>query len=73
MLQEIQPGVGFETGDFVKEKLGGLPQNDSMSFSLFNTRVGFSWGGDNDGVIAARWVGFGTLGASIQAVRKRGC
>ena len=28
--QEIGPGAGFETGDFVKEKLGeGLPQNDS--------------------------------------------
>ena len=25
VVQEIRPGVGFETGDFVKEKLGGLP------------------------------------------------
>ena len=24
MFQEIRPGAGFETGDFVKEKLGGL-------------------------------------------------
>ena len=23
VFQEIRPGVGFETGDFVKEKLGG--------------------------------------------------
>ena len=29
ILQQIRPGVGFETGDFVEEKLGGLPQNDS--------------------------------------------
>ena len=25
VFQEIRPGVGFETSDFVKEKLGGLP------------------------------------------------
>ena len=25
VFQEIRPGAGFETGDFVKEKLGGLP------------------------------------------------
>ena len=25
LLQEIRPGAGFETGDFVKETLGGLP------------------------------------------------
>ena len=25
VFQEIQPRVGFETGDFVQEKLGGLP------------------------------------------------
>ena len=24
-IQEIRPGAGFETADFVKEKLGGLP------------------------------------------------
>ena len=24
-FQETQPGAGFKTGDFVKEKLGGLP------------------------------------------------
>ena len=24
MFQKIRPGDGFETGDFVKEKLGGL-------------------------------------------------
>ena len=28
-FQEIRPGAGFKTGDFVKEELGGLPQNDS--------------------------------------------
>ena len=25
IFQEIRPGAGFETGDFVKEKLAGLP------------------------------------------------
>ena len=25
ILKEIRPGAGFETGDFVKEKFGGLP------------------------------------------------
>ena len=25
VLQEIRPGAGFKTGDFVKETLGGLP------------------------------------------------
>ena len=30
VLQEIRPGAGFEPYDFVKEKLGGLPQNDSI-------------------------------------------
>ena len=25
VFQEIRPGAGFETADFVKEKLGGLP------------------------------------------------
>ena len=25
VFQEIRPGAGFETGDFVEEKLGGLP------------------------------------------------
>ena len=29
VFQEKRPGAVFETGDFVKEKLGGLPQNDS--------------------------------------------
>ena len=24
-FQEIRPGAGFKTGDFVEEKLGGLP------------------------------------------------
>ena len=28
VFQEIWHGVGFETADFVKEKLGGLPQHD---------------------------------------------
>ena len=25
VLEENQPGAGFKTGDFVEEKLGGLP------------------------------------------------
>ena len=25
VFQEIRPRAGFQTGDFVKEKLGGLP------------------------------------------------
>ena len=25
VFQKIRPGAGFKTGDFVKEKLGGLP------------------------------------------------
>ena len=25
VFQEIRPGAGLETGDFVEEKLGGLP------------------------------------------------
>ena len=25
VFQETRPGAGFKTGDFVKEKLGGLP------------------------------------------------
>ena len=25
-----RPGAAFETGDFVEEKLGGLPWNDSL-------------------------------------------
>ena len=25
VFQEIRPGAGFETSDFVQEKLGGLP------------------------------------------------
>ena len=29
VFQEIRPGAGFETGDFGKEKLNGLPYNDS--------------------------------------------
>ena len=27
--QKIRPGAGFKTGDFVQEKLRGLPYNDS--------------------------------------------
>ena len=30
-FQEIWPGAGFETGEVVKEKLGGLPYNDSLA------------------------------------------
>ena len=25
VFQDIQPGAGFKTGDFVKDRLGGLP------------------------------------------------
>ena len=25
VFKEIRPGIDFETGDFVKKKLGGLP------------------------------------------------
>ena len=32
VFQEIRPGVGFKNGDFVKEKLGGLPYNDSFLY-----------------------------------------
>ena len=32
-FREIQPGAGFETDDFVKEKLGGLPKNDSEPYA----------------------------------------
>ena len=31
VFQELRPGAGFETGDFVKYKLGGLPQNDAQN------------------------------------------
>ena len=34
VFQEVRPGAGFETGDFVKETLGGLPKNDS-SWTMF--------------------------------------
>ena len=30
-FQEIWPGAGFETGEVVREKLGGLPYNDSLA------------------------------------------
>ena len=30
VFQEIRPGAGFKSGDFVKERLGGLPKNDSQ-------------------------------------------
>ena len=29
VFQEIRPGADFETGDFVKERLGELPKKDS--------------------------------------------
>ena len=29
VFQEKRPGAGFKTGDFVKERLGGLPESDS--------------------------------------------
>ena len=25
VFQEVRPGAGFETGDFVQEEMGGLP------------------------------------------------
>ena len=31
VFQEIRPGAGFKTGDFVKERLGRLPYNDSAT------------------------------------------
>ena len=34
VFEEIRPGAGFETGDFDKERLRGLPQNDAPAFSL---------------------------------------
>ena len=36
VLQEIRPGAGFKTGDFVEEKLRGLPQDNY----LLETNVG---------------------------------
>ena len=30
VFQEIRPIAGFKTGGFAKEKLGGLPYNDSL-------------------------------------------
>ena len=29
VFQEVRPGAGFKTGDFVEGKLGGLSYNDS--------------------------------------------
>ena len=29
VFKEIRPGARFKTGDFVEEKLEGLPQNDT--------------------------------------------
>ena len=34
LFQEIRPGAGFKTGDFVKEKLGVLPQNHSNTVQI---------------------------------------
>ena len=34
VVQEIRPGAGFKAGDFAKEKLGGLPQNDIRAVVL---------------------------------------
>ena len=39
VFQETRPGAGFKTGDFVKEKLGGLPWNDSHQVYLFMNRT----------------------------------
>ena len=34
IFQEVRPGAGFKTGDFVKRKVGGgLPYNDSLPVS----------------------------------------
>ena len=35
VFQGLRPGAGFKTGDFVKEKLKELPQNDSCFFFYF--------------------------------------
>ena len=35
VFQEIRPWAGFKTGDFVIEKLGGLPKNDSKQALFF--------------------------------------
>ena len=35
VFQEIRQGAGFETGDFVKETLGGLPSNESFFNGAF--------------------------------------
>ena len=37
VFQDIRPGSGFKTGDFVREKVWGLPQNDSFTV-WYNTR-----------------------------------
>ena len=39
---EIRSGAGFETADFVKEKLGGLPSNDSTSIAGIVRVTGFT-------------------------------
>ena len=31
VFKDIRPGADFKTGDFVQEKLGGLPYNDSLA------------------------------------------
>ena len=31
VFQEVRPGAGLKNGDFVKEKLEGLPQNKLMN------------------------------------------
>ena len=36
-FQEVRPGDGFKTGDFVKEKLGGLPHQEVRPGAGFKT------------------------------------
>ena len=52
VFQKIRPGAGFETGDFVKEKFGGLPWNDSYLLCfiyLHGVRQGEGGGGGMGG------------------------
>ena len=41
VFQEIRPGAGFETGDFVKEKLGGYRRTTPRPWhsSCYDNRV----------------------------------
>ena len=37
VLREIRPGAGFETGDFIKEKLGGLYRRTTPGQEAFKS------------------------------------